>query len=117
MNCLKCGRETEGEQVFCPKCQAVMEKHPVPQQAEPRIPQRKESTVVRRAPKRKTVSPEEQVKVLKTRVIRMAIVLFLAVAIIVLILPSAISHMLEDKAKPGQNYSVVTTPAQTETQP
>lgn len=29
MNCLKCGRETEPGNAFCPGCLAEMEKHPV----------------------------------------------------------------------------------------
>ena len=30
MNCMKCGRETENEAVFCPDCLQIMEKYPVP---------------------------------------------------------------------------------------
>ena len=29
MNCMKCGRETEDEQVFCQDCQVEMQKHPI----------------------------------------------------------------------------------------
>ena len=115
MNCMKCGRETELEQVFCPDCLAVMEKYPVQPGIAVKLPQRKETTIIRRAPKRRSVNLEEQVKTLKTRVIRLTLLLCLAVAIIILLLPSTISHLTEDRRKPGQNYSVVTTPAPAET--
>ena len=29
MSCLKCGRETQESQVFCPACQKIMRNHPV----------------------------------------------------------------------------------------
>lgn len=114
MNCMKCGRETPGEQVFCENCLRTMEKYPVQPGTAVKLPQRKETTVIRRAPKRRTVNPEEQIKVLKTRVIRLAVLLFLAVAIIVFLAPAAISHLTGDRRKPGQNYSVITTTASTE---
>ena len=114
MNCLKCGRETPGEQVFCENCLQTMEKYPVQPGIAVKLPQRKESTVIRRAPKRRTVSPEEQIKVLKTRVIRLSILLFLAAAIIIFLTPAAISHLTGHRRKPGQNYSVITTTVSTE---
>ncbi len=40
MGCLKCGRKTENNQVFCPTCQEVMQQHPVKPGAIVHIPRR-----------------------------------------------------------------------------
>lgn len=108
MNCMKCGRETDSEQIFCESCLLQMEKYPVKPGTAVKLPERRETTAFRRAPKRRTVNLEEQVKVLKRRVLRLTVILILAVALILLMAPLTIQHLLEDRYKPGQNYSVVT---------
>ena len=40
MNCLRCGRETENEQVFCFLCESVMVKYPVKPNTVVTIPDR-----------------------------------------------------------------------------
>ena len=40
MQCLRCGRETEDEHVFCFLCEAVMMKHPVKPNTVVNIPER-----------------------------------------------------------------------------
>lgn len=108
MNCMKCGRETVSEQTFCEDCLREMEKYPVRPDTVVKLPERRETTSFRRAPKRRGVNLEEQVRTLKTWVIRLAVLLFITVAIILLLLPSTIAHLTEDHRKPGQNYSVIT---------
>lgn len=83
MNCVKCGRETGEDQVFCELCLSEMENYPVkpgtaihipaPSKAEePRKPQRK---------KRPTRPLPEQVLRLKKKVLRLRITVILLLLI------------------------------------
>ena len=51
MQCLRCGRETDGDQVFCFLCESVMVKHPVKPNTVVTIPER--SARLRSTPVRK----------------------------------------------------------------
>lgn len=109
MNCLKCGRETAGEQVFCESCLEEMAKYPVKPGTAVKLPERREPAPFRRALKRRTINPEEQVKTLKKRILHLSIALVLSLVTIAVLIRPAVSHLLEDHYKPGQNYSVVAT--------
>ena len=109
MNCIKCGRETLGEQVFCQECQMVMAKYPVKPGTAVKLPERRETTSFRRTPKRRAVNLEEQVKVLKKRTLHLTIGLILALLMIAAMIYPSISYLMEDHHKPGQNYTVITT--------
>ena len=61
MNCMKCGRETDDNNVFCQNCLLEMEKYPVQPGSVVLLPRRKESSVVRKAPKRHFYSADEPV--------------------------------------------------------
>lgn len=116
MNCLKCGRETVSEQVFCEDCLRGMEKYPVKPGTAVKLPERREPSSFRRTVKRRTVPLEEQVRILKDRVFRLFIVLLLSFGIILMMIPSVVEHLMENRHKLGQNYSVVvSTTAPTET--
>ena len=58
MNCLKCGIEISGEQVFCDSCLADMERHPVKPGTPVNIPMRSKPLPVKRT-HRKIQKPEE----------------------------------------------------------
>ena len=107
MNCMKCGRETVSEQVFCPDCLAEMEKYPVRPGTVVQLPIRKTTAAVKKQPKKRMVSPEEQVKQLKKicRILAVLLVLVTAAAI-ALAIPAA-EHLMEDHFKIGQNYTTV----------
>lgn len=62
MLCVKCGKQTEGEQVFCSRCLESMEKYPVKPDVHIQLPTRP-STVAQKKQSRKqrALSPEEQV--------------------------------------------------------
>lgn len=109
MNCLKCGRETGGEQVFCEDCLLEMAKYPVKPGTAVKLPERREPAPFRRALKRRTVSPEEQVKILRKRNRHLILALLISLITIALLIYPALCHLVEDHYKPGQNYSVVTT--------
>lgn len=68
MACLKCGKKTTDEQVFCPACLAVMEAYPVKPTMHISLPNRKDRTLPKRGGrKRRALSPEEQLALLKKR--------------------------------------------------
>lgn len=116
MNCMKCGRDTVSERIFCEECLAEMEKYPVKPETAIKLPPPRENTSIRRVVKRRTISPEEQVKTLRKRIRRLYLILILCLVLIALLFQPAFAHLMEDHYKPGQNYSVVvTTTAPTET--
>ena len=110
MNCMKCGRETTGEQVFCDVCLATMAKYPVKPGIAVKLPQRRDPSAHRRNAKRRTINPEEQIRTLKKRVRTLTLLLILCLAAIAFLLKPALAHMLEGHYKPGQNYSVIEDP-------
>lgn len=65
MYCLKCGRETENEQVFCNGCLEVMEKYPVKPGTHINLPKRETAAVQKKSSRRRVLKPEEQVIQLK----------------------------------------------------
>lgn len=118
MNCLKCGRETIGEQIFCEDCLLVMQKYPVKPGTAVKLPDRRETTSFRRAVKRRpTVSPEEQIRVLRKRVSHLTIGLILALLTVAALIYPTISYLMEEHYKPGQNYNVVVTTEPSTTTP
>ena len=81
MHCLKCGRETDENQVFCQECLLDMEKHPVDSNEVVLLPQRPAAPAAKKPARRRTVTPEERIIYLKRRV-RLLTVLLLVVILI-----------------------------------
>ena len=106
MNCMRCGREVEEDQVFCPECLAEMEKCPVKPDTPVRI-LRRPDPISRRQVRKKGLSEEEQIRSLKKRVRVLALLLAIAVSLIFLLAVPAVEHILESDISllPGQNYS------------
>ena len=116
MNCMKCGRETPAEQVFCEECLLEMEKYPVKPGTVVFLPTRKDHTVLKKPTKKRIVSLEEQVRILKKRVRVLITVLLLCVILILAMLYPTVQYLREDHFKLGQNYTsitVTTAPTQT----
>ena len=109
MGCIKCGRDTVSDQVFCPDCLLEMQKYPVRPGTVVQLPVRKNSSSSKKQQsKKRTVPPEEQVKVLKKRC-RVLFLLLIAVTLIAAALAfPAVEHMTENHFKIGQNYTTVT---------
>ncbi len=107
MQCLKCGRETEGTNVFCKACLEQMSARPVrpgtPVTIYPR-PEKKPS-----APVKNQITPEEQIIKLKHRSRRMAVVITLLSVMLVLSATGLGWKLYQDLRKfpLGQNYSTV----------
>lgn len=116
MACMKCGRETAPDQIFCQDCLLDMERYPVKPGTAVLLPIRRESSAARKSTKRRTPSAEDQVKLLRKRVRLLTILLLLCLVIIACLAFPAVQHLKEDRVRPGQNYSsIVTTAAPTET--
>ncbi len=115
MNCIKCGRETTLEQVFCDNCQAEMEKYPVRPGTVVQLPNRKESAPRRSAPpKRRSAPLEDQVRILKTQVRNLTIGFFIAAMLAALLAGPALKYLMHDHFEIGQNYTTVTPSTETD---
>lgn len=68
MYCLRCGRDTESEQVFCADCLENMDKYPIKPGTIVQLPRRASSTAQKKQVRRRSLSPEEQVVQLKVTV-------------------------------------------------
>lgn len=111
MNCIKCGRELDSEGVFCAECLADMERHPVkPGTVVLLPPQRVENTSKKQPRKRRTLTPEEQIKRLKRRcrILTLILVLTLAVAGFFGYVAREAIGRLDIQKFWGQNYSSIT---------
>lgn len=110
MGCLKCGRDVEEGALFCPDCLREMEKHPV-RPGTPVVLPSLERAAPKKAPKRRGISPEEQIRNLKRRVRWLGIV-WIVTFLIAAVLAVAFWRVLPDSQhRPGQNYTAITTPA------
>lgn len=110
MNCMKCGRETVGEQVFCTDCLLEMEKHPVKPGTVVLLPRRRESTQAKKASKKRTLSTDEQLRSLRRWAKGLTIALCICIALILAMLYPTIHYLMHDHFEIGQNYSTVVTP-------
>lgn len=112
MNCMKCGREIEAEQVFCRHCLEDMEKYPVRPGVAIQLPYRPGETVRKPAPRKRTHSPEERIAQLKRWVRNLAICLVVSILALVLVTVGAsmVIDELELRNLIGKNYSTIVTP-------
>ena len=108
MRCLKCGRQTEDEQVFCPQCLSQMEAYPVKQDIHIQLPNRPAESAPKKAGRKKAVlSPEEQLSLLKKRLRRLTA----ALVVLALLLCAALAGLIYDLSSTedldwGKNYTV-----------
>ena len=79
VNCMKCHRELKGDHVFCDSCLAEMERYPVKPTVVVQLPVRPQHTPPKkRARKRRTIKPEEQIRRLKKALLWAYLVLAVA---------------------------------------
>lgn len=114
MNCLRCGRETDGQQVFCKACLDDMARHPVKSDTPVYLPVRK----TREIPKkqfhwhRKERTAEEMVVILRKRVrVLTALVLILAMMLLAAAVGVWFAHQQAaglTTPNIGQNFQIVT---------
>lgn len=110
MECLKCGRETAGSEVFCAECLKSMENSPVKVNSPVVIPHR--DARQRRAPQKKTPKPEEIIAGLNQKIKRLRVALCVIGALFVLS-TCALGYLVWDSINEtdlGSNYSTVISP-------
>ena len=73
MNCMKCGVEIQEGCVFCDHCLEVMEAHPVRPGTHIHLPKRALEIETPKKPvkKKRAPSPEEQISILKMKLLRL----------------------------------------------
>ena len=112
MNCMKCGRETRGEDVFCHDCLTEMKKYPVEPGTVVLLPRRKDPSV-KKAVKRHTPPPEELIDILRRQRAILLFLLLVSLAAILTMFEQTMHYIRDEHYEIGQNYSTVTpnTPA------
>lgn len=111
MNCMKCGRETAEEQVFCAGCLEEMERYPVKPGTVVHIPSRAETVEVHKTPRRK--KPVLPVSEQMTRLWKKLLWTRVALAVMLIlfgILCFAVGRVMiewDTREVIGQNYTAV----------
>ena len=107
MQCLKCGKETKNEHVFCAQCLAVMDTYPVKPDVHIQLPKLTDREFPKKSgKKRRPPSLEEQIASLRRRNRRLGAALLIAV----LLLGAAVYLLHRDNTPPvetdtGKNYT------------
>ena len=94
MYCMKCGRDTTEEHIFCDSCLEIMDRYPVRSDVAISLPHRDTDQAFRRPSRKRSLSPEEQVVHLRKSLRR--IKAFAAIVFLLLGLAGALlfqSHM------------------------
>lgn len=109
-NCLRCGKQTEGKDVFCGECIGVMDQHPVRPGTVIHLPQRQpEKKIVRRA------APTQAEQLARVRMqLRWMARLAGLMAVLAILLAGMLLHTLSKEQKPviGRNYTTTTATGQ-----
>ena len=113
MYCLKCGNETENEQVFCKHCLEVMDKYPVKAGTHIQLPRREIVSVSKKQSRRRGVSSEDQIVRYKV-LIRTLVALLGTVSVVLgifigLYFNQKTEIFVTEEPPIGQNYTVDTT--------
>ena len=107
MNCMKCGREIEGDQAFCPKCLEQMAQTPVKPGVVINLPNRSDPALKKPAPRKRERTPAEEIQRLKKMIIRLIVALCLVsvIAAVLAFLSIDVLKQLDVQRFLGQNYS------------
>jgi len=110
MNCMKCGRETADDQVFCELCLKEMESSPVKPGTVVLIPSRQEEEIRKNPHRRKPLpTPSEQIIRLKKKLLwtRIALALLLLLCGLLCFAVGRVAIEWDAGNIMGQNYSTV----------
>ena len=107
MNCMKCGREVEEDQVFCQECLEQMENEPIRISTPVHIPrQPTKGTTTHHA----VLHPEDEIRRLERANERLRVwVILLAMASLLLAMAVYHKEVASVVEELGKNYSVVET--------
>ena len=103
MNCMKCGRETLVENIFCQDCLEEMEKYPVQPGTVVLLPPRRQSAIIQKLPKRHVSTAEEQITFLRKCVMILTVLLAVCIAAIVIMFQPTMHYVLDPDGKSRQN--------------
>lgn len=109
MGCLKCGKKTNDERVFCDDCLSIMEAYPVKPDVHVQMPNRPAAITVKKSGrKRRPPTPEEQVTLLRSRVRRLRALVVLLIALLGII-GAMLTHRVlnQEDLELGKNYTFV----------
>lgn len=110
MNCIKCGREVRGEQVFCADCQKVMEQYPVKPGTLIQLPSQTPQSEQKAKPVRSKKAVPAEIRLRKQRTTIRLLVLTLAAVLIAFAATALLAlHLLDQRdqqSRIGQNYTV-----------
>ena len=107
MNCMKCGRETQDENVFCQECLTEMEKYPIRPGTVVLLPRRREPIQPKKVPKRHVPTPEEQIKFFRKWAVIATVLAAICLALIALMFEPTMHYVMDEHYEIGQNYSSV----------
>ena len=108
MNCVKCGKDTTDNNVFCPDCLAQMADYPVKPGTPVMIP---EHNPPRRPPARKFRAPEPEEVIRRQKKLIRLLAVSAAVLFIAWVLTTVMAVrmlMEEDRVPIGQNFGFTT---------
>ncbi len=113
MYCLKCGKETGSEKIFCESCLASMEKYPVKPGTHIQLPRRDAPVTVKKQARRRSLNQDEIIRRQK-RALRILSACLLVVSILLTVCALALfspeSPLPENNGETiGRNYTVGAT--------
>lgn len=107
MYCLKCGREIEGQQVFCNDCLEIMDRYPVKSGTPIQLPKKNAIVAPKKQSRRNSLSPEDQIRRLR-KTVRVLITLLLVVCLgaSFFVYQFFQPDPVDEEPSPGQSWSV-----------
>ena len=113
MNCMKCGRDVDVNQIFCPDCLAEMEKYPVQPGVVIQLPPQSAEEEGKKQARhfRPTLTPDEQLKRLRKKYRNLILALIPTSAMVIFFALLAYEILIHSNGGKllGQNYSTVET--------
>ena len=111
LSCLKCGRDIEEGQVFCPECLAVMAKYPVKPNIAIQLPHRKDGHIPKKVhvKRRQPPKPEEKIQAMKKWMRFLLTMWLITLLLLIAAMYPTVEYFLGNTFHlPGQNYHTVT---------
>ncbi len=108
MNCMKCGRETTGTNVFCEKCLAAIDRYPVKPGAPVHLPKRVDDPY-RYVRRRRPPTPEEIIATLRSKLRRRRNAIWILLLICLLLIGALVLTFLYPPTGALQDYLTPST--------
>lgn len=111
MHCLKCGKDTSGEQVFCDRCLQAMEAYPIKPGTAVNLPKKQTGPDAKKPVHRKRpLTTDEQIAVLHKHLRRSRIFGFILAALLLATSGLLLYEIINpDGPVIGLNYTIDTT--------